>query len=244
MGAPVAANPAGSLSRNLAEELHGQIVSGLIPLGSWLRQDAIADDFGISRTPVREALQLLHGQGIVEVVPRRGAVVRGPTPRDIRENCEVRAELEGFAAELAASRIRDDQLVRLGETREHFAKLVETVLSARRTERARARLAKEWAETNERFHSTVLEAADNHQLTASVFDLSARFPRNMSFQVLWAHSHLVRANADEHDEIAEAIVQRDGRRAREAARRHLRNAGELLSRWYENEIWSPSRAGP
>lgn len=228
----------GSLSQSLAEALHARIVSGAIPLGSWLRQDALALDFGISRTPVREALQLLHGQGIVEIVPHRGAVVRGPTPRDVRENCEVRAELEGFAAELAAMRIRDDQMARLIEARDAFEQLVEQVIASHRAERDFQRLAKQWAATNERFHSTVLAAADNNQLTASVLDLAARFPRNMSFQVLWGNSRQVRANAEEHAAIAAAILDRDGPGARVAVRDHMLNAGMLLSRWYENEVWS------
>ena len=230
-----------SLSRRLADELHGRIVSGVVPLGSWLRQDAIAEEFGISRTPVREALQVLHGQGIVEVVPHRGAVVRGPTPRDIRENCEVRAELEGFAAELAALRIRDDQIKRLVEAQEDFAKLVDQVLASGRSERDRRRLGQKWADANECFHSTILEAADNHQLNGSVRDLAHRFPRNMSFAVLWGDSHLINRNADEHRSIVDAIVARDPVRARQGVRSHMLRAGELLSRWYENEIWSRGR---
>lgn len=236
--APAVLEGVGSLSRSLAVELHARIVSGAIPLGSWLRQDALAVDFGISRTPVREALQQLHGQGIVEIVPHRGAVVRGPTPRDIRENCEVRAELEGFAAELAARRIRDDQMARLTEARDDFAQLAELVVASRRTESHFQRLAKQWATTNERFHSTVLEAADNHQLTASVLDLAARFPRNMSFQVLWGNSRQVRVNAAEHAAIAAAILDRDGAGARAAVRDHMLSAGTHLSRWYENEVWT------
>ena len=231
-----------SLSRDLAQELHGRIVSGAVPLGSWLRQDAIAEEFGVSRTPVREALQLLHGQGVVEVVPHRGAVVRGPTPRDIRENCEVRAELEGLAAELAATRIRDGQLKSLLECRRHVEEFPSTVIASPRTERARRRLATEWARTNEALHATVLAAADNHQLTESIRDLSTRLPRNLTFQVLWGDSHLVMRNTSEHVAIIDAIAARDARQARIAAREHLLNAGELLSRWYENEIWGRERA--
>ena len=69
----------------MASALERAIMDGSIPLGSWLRQEALAAKFGVSRTPVREALRILHEKGVVRLEPRRGALVRGPTVRDIRE---------------------------------------------------------------------------------------------------------------------------------------------------------------
>ena len=89
---------------HLASTLQARVLSGEIPTGTRLRQEAIAREFGVSRTPVREALRQLQAIGIAEVKPNRGAVVRAPTARDLREAYEVRAELEGLAAELAATR--------------------------------------------------------------------------------------------------------------------------------------------
>src|SRR5262249_1367055 len=113
------------LGRDLAEAIHRRILDGRIPLGSWLRQDSLALEFGVSRTPIREAFRALHVQGIIEMIPHRGACVRGPTPRTLREILVLRAELEGFAAELATDRIDNDQLTALNEASERFRRMVD-----------------------------------------------------------------------------------------------------------------------
>jgi len=74
----------GSLVDGLAQRIMAQVMHGEIPSGSWLRQQALAAEHGVSRTPVREALQKLEANGIVQLFPNRGALVRGPTPRQIR----------------------------------------------------------------------------------------------------------------------------------------------------------------
>ncbi len=105
-----------------------QAISSGITTGSphelLARQETMAADFRVSRTPVREALRVLQATGMVEVVPNRGALVRGPTARDLREAYVLRAELEGFAAELAARWIRDDELAQLREAELLFQHLV------------------------------------------------------------------------------------------------------------------------
>src|SRR3954462_8704680 len=104
-------HPDAALVDRLASSIRQRVLSGEFPSGSRLRQEALAEEFGVSRTPVREALRQLQATGMGEVQPNRGAVVRGASARDIRENLEVRAELEAYAAELAAERVRDEHLV-------------------------------------------------------------------------------------------------------------------------------------
>jgi len=82
-----------ALVDKLAAELQARVLSGELPAGTRLRQEALAEQFGVSRTPVREALRQLQAAGIVELRPRRGALVRGLSPREIRDAYEVRAEL-------------------------------------------------------------------------------------------------------------------------------------------------------
>ncbi len=87
---------------DLAAALQNRILVGDYPVGTRLRQELLAAEFGVSRMPVREALHKLEALGLVEITPRRGAFIRGPSTEEIREAYVVRAELEGLAAELAA----------------------------------------------------------------------------------------------------------------------------------------------
>jgi DNA-binding GntR family transcriptional regulator len=115
MSAAVDGAAVSPLVDRLAGAIQTRVLSGDVPVGTRLRQEALAEEFGVSRTPVREALRKLQSTGLVELLPNRGAVVRGPSAREIREAYEVRAELEGLAAELAAGRISDADLLRLRE---------------------------------------------------------------------------------------------------------------------------------
>src|SRR5690606_36900089 len=94
-----------ALVDSIAVSIRDRIMSGQIPIGSQLRQAELAKDFGVSRTPIREALRQLQAGGLIDVVPNRGAVVRIPSPWEVREAYQVRAELEGLAAALAAGQI-------------------------------------------------------------------------------------------------------------------------------------------
>src|SRR3954452_24375001 len=96
--------PNGSASRadHLAHELQVEIITGRIPLGTRLRQEDLAERFGVSRTPIREALRQLQAIGLVEQLGHRGALVRSFSPDECRNIFLVRAELEGLAGERAA----------------------------------------------------------------------------------------------------------------------------------------------
>src|SRR5215471_11992317 len=109
-----------ALVDRLAAALRARVLSGDLPSGTRLRQEALAVEFGVSRTPVREALRQLQASGLVDLEPNRGARVRRLSPREIRDAYEVRAELEGLAAELAATRIRHSQLDRLRKAQAEF----------------------------------------------------------------------------------------------------------------------------
>src|SRR6059058_6109007 len=107
------------------------MLSGELVSGTRLRQEALADEFGVSRTPIREALRKLQAGGLIELQPNRGALVRGPSAREIRDAYEVRAELEGLAAELAAQRIQQVQLDGLHEAQSEFRETLARMLQVR-----------------------------------------------------------------------------------------------------------------
>ena len=99
------------------------ILEGRIGPGERLKEEVIARDLGLSRTPVREALLILQGEGMVEASPNRGAAVRSYSAAEIEEMYELRALLEGYAARRAAALITPDELRRLEESCARFAEM-------------------------------------------------------------------------------------------------------------------------
>jgi DNA-binding GntR family transcriptional regulator len=185
---------------------------------------------------VREALRKLQAGGLVRLEPNRGAVVRGPSARELREAYEVRAELEGLAAELAAGRIRDDELQRLHEAQAMFGRSVATLLAWRR-DRAGDPPPEdahdEWIRGNDLFHLVIQEAAGNSRLRATLADLHTSFPRDLTWIVLGESSHLLEQNVAQHARILHAIERREPADARRRMTDHVRTAGELVVRRFE-----------
>jgi DNA-binding GntR family transcriptional regulator len=223
----------------LAREIEARIVDGRIPLGSWLRQQAIAREFGVSRTPVREALQQLQGSGMIELIPYRGGFVRGPTPRQIRDIHQVRAELEGLAAELACARIHYDELERMRAAAAAFEQAVGRLTGAAarggaRGERAAERLRDVLQRENDEFHGVIHEAAANEPLRAIIADISRRLPRNATWRAVSENPRSLLKNIAEHAAILDAVEAGDGAAARACMTNHLRRSGEVVADWLEH----------
>ena len=206
---------------DLAEAIQTRIIAGDFPAGARLRQEQLAAEYRLSRTPIREALRKLQAAGTVELVPNQGAVVRGTTVRDVREGYEVRAELEAMAASLAATWITDEHLTQLREAEALFRRAIED--SQPRT----------WARANDQFHEAVQAAAGNQRLRRTILDLHKAFPRRLTWGALQADSRLMAENVEQHGAILAAIEARDPDGAREAMRTHVLRAGELIARWVE-----------
>ena len=206
---------------DLADAIQTRIISGDFPAGARLRQEQLAADYQLSRTPIREALRKLQAAGTVELVPNQGAVVRGLTVRDVREGYEVRAELEGMAASLAATWITDEHLTQLREAEELFRRAIEDSQPGT------------WARANDQFHEAVQAAAGNERLRRTIRDLHKAFPRRLTWGALQADSRLMAENVEQHGAILAAIERRDPDAAREAMRSHVLRAGELIARWVE-----------
>ncbi len=96
-----------TLTASVAERIKQQIIDGSIPLGSMLSEKQIGEQFGTSKTPVREAFVQLQAMGLLTVLPQRGGMVFRPTELQVRELCEIRLELETFALRLAFARSRE-----------------------------------------------------------------------------------------------------------------------------------------
>lgn len=239
-----------ALVDELAATIQARVLNGEIPTGTRLRQESLAAEFGVSRTPVREALRKLQANGIVEVQPHRGALVRRPSAREVREAYEVRAELEGLAASLAASRIRDAELHRLRRAQELFRQSVASLLAWRERrppeEPPQAEAHAEWNSANDSFHLAIQEAAGNQRLRTTLADLHRSFPRDLTWIVLAENAGLLEANIAQHEAILAAIQRHDADGSRALMVEHVLTAGELVTRRFEEgELGRPRVAtGP
>jgi DNA-binding GntR family transcriptional regulator len=212
-----------ALVDHLASQIRARIMSGEIPIGAQLRQAALATDFGVSRTPIREALRQLQNGGLIEVLPNRGAVVRVPVPWEVREAYEVRAELEALAATRAVTRVSAEDIAELRRANK--------TMYDRSLEASRETLPV--GEGNDAFHTIIYEAAGNSHLARAIFEINERFPRNVSALVLADDPRHREENFSEHERIVDALEAGDVEAARQQMRAHVLSAGEHLAKWYE-----------
>jgi len=219
-----------SLVDSIAQRIQAEILAGRIEPGSRLRQEQLAELFGVSRTPIREALRKLEAMGLIETNDRRGAVITLPTARGIRDAFMVRSTLEGLAAELATKWISDEQVARLRHAEHLFEASVDGFVTSGGTSPRSRRSSKfDWAAANDAFHEVVQEAAGNPTLKKLIDDLHVRFPRNLTWLALSRDSRLLTRNATEHRLIRESIEAGDSSRARRLMSEHVLSAGELIA---------------
>ena len=164
-----------SLSRadDLAHTLQIEIMTGEIPMGTRLRQEDLAARFGVSRTPIREALRQLQAIGLVEQLGHRGALVRAFTAAECRNVFLVRAELEGLAAERAAGRLTnyDNADLATAQSLLRAGLRAHSTLERRQTS-GRAIIREQWSHANELFHNVILAAANCAPLRETVQSLA------------------------------------------------------------------------
>jgi DNA-binding GntR family transcriptional regulator len=188
----------------VAASLREDIVAGLLPAGTRLRQVEIARRFEVSTTPVREALAALQTEGLVRLHPQRGAVVFVPSVDDLREHYEIRAALEALAAERAAERFDPAR----GEA-----------LGALLDEMAACPTAERYLELNLQFHSDLYALSGRPRLVEMI---AALRDASSAYLHIYAARNFPRERLDaEHREILAACMARDPARAAEAVRRHL-----------------------
>ena len=229
-----------ALVDQLAAELHARVLNGELPSGARLRQEALAVEFGVSRTPIRgEALRKLQASGLVDLQPNRGAFVRGVSPREIRDVYEVRATLEGLPQpSFATVHMRHDQLARLREAQELFRQALARTVELRRNDTGDAGKIESvrWGRANDQFHQVIQEAAGNDVLVATLTRLHRSFPRDLSRLVIGESTKLLEDNVAEHDAIRDAIERGDASAARERMVRHVLRSGNLVYRRFEQRI--------
>lgn len=216
-----------ALVDEIAAKIRRRIMSGDIAIGAQLRQAELAADFGVSRTPVREALRQLQTGGLIDVVPNRGAVVRVPAPWEVREAYEVRAELEALAASRAVNRISREDIATLRTANQEMYDRSVAESEPDHTS------APDTRRENDLFHDTIASVSANARLARAIEEINETFPRNVSAQLLVHDARHREENYHEHARIIEALERGDADAAREEMRDHVLKAGEQLARWYE-----------
>jgi DNA-binding GntR family transcriptional regulator len=214
---------------DIAVVIEEAIVSGELAPGSVLRQEQLSERFGVSRTPVREALRRLAALGLVSFEPNRGVRVRTLTHHDLREAFLVRAELEGLVTEIAAQKMTPEALEELGECETRFSRLTKEVRS-HEPGGGRRSLMSEWMRANHAFHDVLYRVAD----VPYIESVSKAARRTFSGPAVWAPAddhldHLYERNQAEHRAIRQALLAGSVGGARELAREHVMHSFELLT---------------
>jgi DNA-binding GntR family transcriptional regulator len=206
-------------SDSAVEGVRGLILRGEYAPGSRLGEVELADALGVSRTPVREALRQLAAEGLVELVPNKGARVVAWTAEELEQVFELRAQVEGFAAHQAALRATDDDIARLAELAEAHA----------RATAARDRDLEQVYELNGAFHGLIAATAGGASLQGVLGGLVHTVVLHRTLHTF--DDAAMERSSRHHLEIVAAVRARDGLWAESVMRAHLLAArAELLGR--------------
>lgn len=198
-----------TLGGRIYHKIREDILNGTYQPDEELRENTIGKALGVSRTPVREALRQLELEGLVYIIPNKGAYVKGISQEDIRDIYMIRSRLEGLSARLAAEKITQQQL----EALEEVILLAEFHAQKGHYEKV--------FEMDSKFHEMLYEASGSKQLHHILADYHHYVQRVRKRSV----SENVRAgqSTKEHKRILEAIRDRDPDRAEELAKEHIVN---------------------
>jgi len=198
-----------SLSAHVFHTLREEILSGKYQKHEELKEKTIGEELGVSRTPVREALRQLELEGLVTIIPNRGAFVIGISKDDIQDIYEIRSLLEGLCAKWAVSSISDKQIQELEENnyltdfhiqKEHYEQIVEL---------------------DNRFHEILYEASDSKVLNHVLSDFHHYVERIR--KVSLAVPKRASESNEEHRKIVEALKEHDKKKAEILANTHIMN---------------------
>lgn len=211
--------------QTIVQSILSDVFAGSLRAGQHLVTQELADRFGVSHTPIREALIALAGVGIIDLLPNRGAVVRRVTPKEVREVCQVRRALECEAARRACGRIPPEVLNDLAAELKRLTKT---------PARSAARFVETARRVDSEFHDLVANSCGNAFLANELNRLKILFRafRDMSYTHHKAQNDLGRLveEAHEHLAVVEAIAVGDRREAARAMSRHIKSGVKYWSR--------------
>lgn len=194
--------------------LRQAILTGELKPGERLMEIHLANKLGVSRTPIREAIRKLELEGLVTMIPRRGAEVAQITEKSMNDVLEVRRAVDALCVELACERISDEALESLKAACDDFAEQVKT------------KDVKKIAQADVALHNIIVEATGNQRLISLVNTLSEQMYR-YRFEYIKdfsQHESLI----EEHRVIYESIVKKDKKTAADAAKLHIDNQEKAI----------------
>lgn len=198
-----------SLSARVFRKIRKDILAGKYAANEELKEKTLGEELGVSRTPVREALRQLELEGLVSIIPNKGAYVVGVSLKDIKDIYEMRSLLEGLCAKWAAGHITKEQLAELEEniylSEFHAAK-------------------ENWEQIlalDNRFHEVLYEASESKELMHVLKDYHQYVQRIR--KITLARPDRVKASTEEHKMIVEALKNHDAVSAQKNAKQHIRN---------------------
>lgn len=215
-----------SIPEDLAAALRERILSGELPGGSLLRQERLAEDYGVSRIPVREALRLLEGEGLVALQVHRGAIVTAHSPEQIEELFDLRAMLERDLVERAVARATAQDVARAEEV-------------LRRVEAAYAEKATHaWGALNSEFHRSLYLPAEREQTLALVANITLGTERYIRLYHRLFDVAVAQAQAD-HREIMKLYRARKARQVGALVERHVQYTKRALVEALASRLAAP-----
>lgn len=205
-----------SIQSRVISELRDRIITGELDPGTSLSEIVLAEAFGVSRTPVREALKQLQTEGLVEIRPRVGTFVSAPSRREITELFQMKELLEGAAARLLAERGRVPELDALEEN------LVQADAAVAAQDQAR------YAELVHEFHDLVMRGSDNVKLADHYQMLMNQLAYHRLVHTSLSQPGRPSRSDSEHHRVLELILAKDGDGAEGVMREHVRSSRRAL----------------
>jgi len=212
--APIKLDSYQPLREVVCESLREAIRSGVLKPGERIMEIQLAEELGVSRTPVREAIRKLELEGYVVMMPRRGTYVASMSIRDINEIFEIRTALESLSNGLAADHITDDEL-------EHLQRLL-VIIGGYIKEGNIEKIV----ETDIEFHDLLYHAARNERLVGIISNLRDQLTRFRTLSM--SYPGRLEETLEEHRLIVDAIADGDRKAASRAAERHMENSEKTL----------------
>lgn len=203
-----------TLREKILENIREAIITGSLKAGSRVSEPELAERFGISRTPIREAFRQLESEGYLTVIPRRGAIVSEFSRKDVEDFYAIKSILEGYAARCACPKLTERELNRLQSINDRLNELAE------------AGDIKNFFKIHSDFHELFIKAADNEKLREMIMSLVNRFQRLRLMSL--SLPGRMQISVQEHEKIIEAFRNKDADAAEALVCKNAEYGGSVL----------------